>query len=154
MLLLQKYFQKHHQNQIILIIIMLYPCFVVNCLSVLFCLLLIILVESALSGHFHFTWHLISSFSLTGSVIRSLESRTSISRSPLWRLLLLLLFSQSYPSLCNPMDCSTPGFPVLHKLSELAQTHIHRVGDAMQPSHPLLSPSPPALNLSKHQDPF
>ena len=141
MLLLQKYFQKHHQNQIILIIIMLYPCFVVNCLSVLFCLLLIILVESALSGHFHFTWHLISSFSLTGSVIRSLESGTSISRSPLWRLLLLLLFSQSYPSLCNPMDCSTPGFPVLHNFLELAQTHIHCVSDTIQPSHPLSHPS-------------
>ena len=46
--------------------------------------------------------------------------------------------------LCNPMDCSTPGFPVLYLLPELAQTHIHRVGDAIQSSHPLLSPSPPA----------
>ena len=51
------------------------------------------------------------------------------------------------------MDCSTPGFPVLHHLLELAQTHVHRVGDAIQPSHPLLSPSPPALNLSQHQGP-
>ena len=46
------------------------------------------------------------------------------------------------------MDCSTPGFPVHHQLPELAQTHVHRVGDAIQPSHPLLSPSPPAFNLS------
>ena len=49
------------------------------------------------------------------------------------------------------MDCSTPGFPVLHHLLELAQTHGHRVSDAIQPSYPLLSPSPPAFNLSQHQ---
>ena len=48
------------------------------------------------------------------------------------------------------MDCSTPGFPVHHQLPELAQTHVHRVGDAIQPSHPLLSLSP-AFNLSQHQ---
>ena len=52
------------------------------------------------------------------------------------------------------MDCSTPGFPVHHQLPELAQTHVHRVGDAIQPSHPLLSPSPPAFNLSHHQGLF
>jgi len=52
------------------------------------------------------------------------------------------------------MDCSTPGFPVLHQLPELAQTHIHRVSDAIQPSHPLSSPSPPAFNLSQHQGLF
>ena len=59
--------------------------------------------------------------------------------------------TQSCPTLCNPMDCSTPGFPVHHQLLELAQTHVHRVGDAIQPSHPLSSP--PALNLSQHQGP-
>ena len=53
--------------------------------------------------------------------------------------------------LCNPMDCSIPGFPVHHQLQELAQTHVHWVGDAIQPSHPLSSPSPPAFNLSQHQ---
>ena len=52
------------------------------------------------------------------------------------------------------MDCSTPGFPVRHQLPELAQSHVHRVGDAIQPSHPLLSPSPPAFNLSQHQGLF
>ena len=61
--------------------------------------------------------------------------------------------AQSRLSLCDPMDCSTPGFPVLHHLPELAQTHVHWVGDAIQPSHPLLSPSP-AFNLSQHQDLF
>ena len=48
--------------------------------------------------------------------------------------------AQSCPTLCDPMDCSTPGFPVHHQLPELAQTHVHRIGDAIQPSHPLLSP--------------
>ena len=52
------------------------------------------------------------------------------------------------------MDCSTPGFPVRHQLPELAQTHVHRVGDAIQPSHPLSSPFPPALNPSQHQGLF
>ena len=52
--------------------------------------------------------------------------------------------------LCDPMDCSTPGLPVHHQLLELTQTHVHQVGDAIQPSHPLSSPSPPALNLSQH----
>ena len=57
-------------------------------------------------------------------------------------------------TLCDLMDCSTPGFPVHHQLPELTQTHVYRVGDAIQPSHPLLSPSLPALNLSQHQGLF
>ena len=59
--------------------------------------------------------------------------------------------TQSCPALCDPMDCSTPGFSVHHQLPEFTQTHVHRVGDTIQPSHPLLSPSPPAFNLSQHQ---
>ena len=62
--------------------------------------------------------------------------------------------SLSHVWLCNPMDCSTPGFPVHHQLPKLAHTHVHQVGDAIQPSHPLLSPSPPAFNLSQHQGLF
>ena len=61
---------------------------------------------------------------------------------------------QSCPTLCNPMDCSTPGFPVYYQLPELTQTHVHRVSDATQPPHPLSSPSPPAFNLSQHQGLF
>ena len=57
--------------------------------------------------------------------------------------------AQSCPILCDPMDCSTPGLPVFHCLLELAQTHVHQVNDAIQPSHPLSSPSPPAFNLSQ-----
>ena len=59
--------------------------------------------------------------------------------------------TQSCLTLCDSMDCSMPGLPVHHQLPELAQTHVHRVGDAIQPSHPLSSPSPPAFNLSQHQ---
>ena len=62
--------------------------------------------------------------------------------------------TQSRPTLCDSMDCSTPGFPVHHQLPELTQTHVHWVSDAIQPSHPLSSPSPPAFNLSQHQGLF
>ena len=57
--------------------------------------------------------------------------------------------AQSCPTLCDPMNHSTPGLPVHHQLPEFTQTHVHRVGDAIQPSHPLSSSSPPALNLSQ-----
>ena len=62
--------------------------------------------------------------------------------------------TQSYLTLFDPMDCSMPGLPVLHQLPEPAQTHVHWVSDAIQPSHPLSSPSPPAFNLSQHQGLF
>ena len=62
--------------------------------------------------------------------------------------------ARSYLTLCDPMDCSTPGFPVHHQLPELTQTHVHRVSNAIQPSHPLPSLSPPAFNLSQHQGLF
>ena len=61
---------------------------------------------------------------------------------------------QSCPTLCDPIDCSTPGFSVHHQLPEFTQTHVHWVGDAIQPYHPLSSPSPPAFNLSYHQGLF
>ena len=62
--------------------------------------------------------------------------------------------TQSFATLCDPMDCSMPGLPVDHQLPESTQTHVHQVGDAIQPSHPLSSPSPPAFNLSQHQGLF
>ena len=62
--------------------------------------------------------------------------------------------AKSHLTLCDPMDCSTPGLPVLHPLPEFAKTHIHQVGDAIQSSHPLSPSSPPALNLSQHQGLF
>jgi len=82
-----------------------------------------------------------------------------------WDILLLtlppkcsftILHSRKFSSvqcltLRDPMDCTMPGFPIHHQLLELAQSHVHRVGDAIQPSHPLSSPSPPAFSLSQHQ---
>ena len=62
--------------------------------------------------------------------------------------------TQSCLTLCDPMNRSTPGFPVHHQLPEFTQTHVHQVRDAIQPSHPLSSPSPPAPNLSQHQGLF
>ena len=77
-----------------------------------------------------FSWMLYSYFSSFGSV------------------------AQSCPTLCDPMNCSMPGLPVHHQLPEFTQTHVHRVCDAIQPSHPLSSPSPPAPNPSQHQSLF
>ena len=62
--------------------------------------------------------------------------------------------AQSCPTLCDPINRSTPGLPVHHQLLEFTQTHVHRVGDAIQPSHPLSTPSPPAPNPSQHQGLF
>ena len=62
--------------------------------------------------------------------------------------------AQSCLTLCDPMNRSTPGLPVHHKLPEFTQTHVHQVSDAIQPSHPLSSPSPPAPNPSQHQSLF
>ena len=77
-------------------------------------------------------------------------SRT-VSRNHLSIVPLCSSVAQSCPTLFNPMDCSTPGFPVLHCHPEHAQTHVHWISGAIQSSHPLSSPSPPALNLSQHQ---
>ena len=79
------------------------------------------------------------------------------SPSVLGGVLLDIQFSsvaQLCPTLCHPMNRSTPGLPVHHQLPESTQTHAHRVGDAIQPSHPLSSPSPPAPNPSQHQGLF
>ena len=90
-------------------------------------------------------------------VIRDWESASLAPSLVLEWMLLSPQFSsvaQSCPTLCDPMDCSTSGFPVHHQLPELTQTHVHWVGDAIQPSHLLSSPSPPAFNLSQHQGLF
>ena len=77
--------------------------------------------------------------------------------SAIWEMVDSVQFSsvaQSCPTLWDPMDCSTPGFPVSHQLLELTQTHVHQVGDAFQSPHPLSSPSLPTFNLSQHQGLF
>ena len=71
-----------------------------------------------------------------------------------FKLFSLISSAQSCPTLCNPMNRSTPGLPVHHQLLEFTQTHVHRVSDAIQPSHPPSFPSPPAPNPSQHQGLF
>ena len=80
--------------------------------------------------------------------LKSLVQHNSSKASILWRSVQFSSVTQSCPTLCDPMDCSTPGLPIHHQLLESTQTHVHWVGDAIQPSHPLSSPSPPTLNLS------
>ena len=72
----------------------------------------------------------------------------------MWRVNQFSSVAQSCPTLCNPMNCSRPGLPVHHQLPEFTQTHVHRVSGAIQPSHPLSSPSPPAPNPSQHHSLF
>ena len=95
-----------------------------------------------------------------------LKLKASLMRSNVSKSLLFLLIKcnissvqfssvvQSCLTFCDPMDCSTPGFAVHHQSLEPIQTHVHHVGDAIQPSHPLSSPSPPTFNLSQHQGLF
>ena len=77
-----------------------------------------------------------------------------LERGEMGEMGLIISVAQSHPTLCDLMDCYAPGFPVHHQLPELTQTHVHRVGDTIQPSHSLLSPSPPTFNVSQHQGLF
>ena len=96
-------------------------------------------------------------------VIMFIKQRSPYQKFMMWQQLknpenrLSIQFSsiaQSYLTLCDPMNCSTPGLPVHHQLPEFIQSHVHQAGDAIQPSHPLSSPSPPAPNPSQHQGLF
>ena len=96
--------------------------------------------------HYHHTCHILT-----------VNNFTNYSTVLLCHSFCLIQFSsvaQSSPILCEPMDCSTPGFPIHHQLPELAQTHVNQVSDAIQPSHPLSCLSPPAFNISQHQGLF
>ena len=84
-------------------------------------------------------------------LIRTLLSLVSVS---LFSSVQFSSVTHSCPTLCDPMNCSTPGLPVHHQLPEFTQTYVHRVGDAIRPSHPLSSPSPPDPNPSQHQSLF
>ena len=99
-------------------------------------------------------WSVILSNNLT--LCRLLLLLHSIFSCGVWDLVTCQFSSvtQSCPTLCDPMICSTPGLPVHHQLPKFTQTHVHQVGDAIQPSHPLSSPSPPAPNPSQHQGLF
>ena len=109
--------------------------------------------------------HDLSDLACTGFGPRSLEGPSEPSSSLYdflymrtswgqWTELHFSSVAQSCPALCDPMNCSTPGLPVHHQLPEFTQTHVHQVGDDIQPSHPLSSPSPPAPNPSQHQSLF
>ena len=103
-----------------------------------------------------FTVQLSHPYMITGKN-RALTSWTFVAKVMSLLFNMLSQFSsvaQSCPTLCDPMNCSTPGLPVHHRLPEFTQTHVHRVHDAIQPSHPRSSPSPPALNPSQHQSLF
>ena len=93
-------------------------------------------------------WNIATSFLI------SLPVTILLLTTPILCCHLLLLFSQSCPTLCDPMDCSASDFSVLHYFLEFAQTHVHWVDDAIQPSHSLSPTSPPAINLSQHQGLF
>ena len=97
----------------------------------------------------YFDWHFEASRCYQESKIASLQNRilrfSSVQFSSV---------TQSCPILCDPMNHSTPGLPVHHQLLEFTQTHVHQVGDAIQSSHPLSSPSPPVSNPSQHQSLF
>ena len=83
-----------------------------------------------------------------------LEVRVFFLSSQVYSIVCCGSVAQSCLTLCDPVDCSMPGFPVLHHLLDFAQTHVHWIHDAIQPSHPFLSSSPPAFNLSEHQGPL
>ena len=85
--------------------------------------------------------------------IRNEKGEVTIDNAEIQRIQIRSV-AQSCPTLYDPMNRSTPGLPVHHQLPEFTQTHVHRVSDAIQPSHPLLSPSPPALHPSQHQSLF
>ena len=108
-------------------------------------------------------WSLCGSFlTMSRSTLRGAKTPEGNGqrRGRVFRIYILLLgccccsVCKSRPTLCDPMDCSPPGLPVHHRLPELPQSHVHRVTDAIQPSHALLPPSPPAFNLSQHQGLF
>ena len=108
------------------------------------------------SSIFYFFWGNSILFSIVAAQI-SFPTSSTQGFSFLQILPMLVQFSsvvQSCPTLCDPMNCSMPGLPVHHQLPKFTQTHVHRVGDAIQPSHPLSSPSPPAPNPSQHQTLF
>ena len=80
----------------------------------------------------------------------ALQSKKLVSTATWWPVQ-FSSFAQSCPTLCDPMECSMPELPVHHQLPGFTQTHVHWAGNAIQQSHPLLSPSPPTFNLSQHQ---
>ena len=95
-----------------------------------------------------------SKITANGDCSHEIKRHLLLGRKVMTNLVQFSSVAQSCPTLCDPMSCSTPALPVHHQFPEFTQTHVHRVGDAIQPSHPLSSPSPPAPNPSQHQGLF
>ena len=106
-------------------------------------------VETVTDGMF-----LGSKITADGDYNHEIKRHLFLGRKVMTNLVQFSSVTQSCPTLCDHMNCSTPGLPVHHQLLEFTQTHVHRVSDAIQPSHPLSSPSPPAPNPSQHQSLF
>ena len=95
-----------------------------------------------------------SKITANGDCRHEIKRHLLLGRKVMTNLVQFSSVAQSCPTLCDPMSCSTPALPVHHQFPEFTQTHVHRVGDAIQLSHPLSSPSPPAPNPSQHQGLF
>ena len=95
-----------------------------------------------------------SKITVDGNCSHEIKRHLFLGRKVMTNLVQFSSVTQSCPTLCDHMNCSTPGLPVHHQLLEFTQTHVHRVRDAIQPSHPLSSPFPPAPDLSQHQSLF
>ena len=125
-------------------------------------IVLFLLGSKAIFRYLIFLLHFLTAYILifpnnTGGKLRGRKCVSFLTvylRSNIFYFVQFSSVTQSCSTLCNPMDCSMPGFPVHHQLPELTQTHVHQVSDAIQPFHPLSSPSPPTLNLSQHQGLF
>ena len=119
-------------------------------------LILSLVVSKVMSSSWSFCLTNPTKNKMPGDYLAQLQIRKRLRKTNL-KYVCTVQFSsvaQSCPTLCVPMNRSTPGLPVHHQLPESTQTQVHWVGDAIQPSHPLSSPSPPALNLSQHQGLF
>ena len=111
-------------------------------------------IQEDIQPHYVFLWVLsaIMPFSVSDPALSPYYTQTKCPDNSVYKFSSVHLLSQV--QLCNPMNRSIPGLPVHHQLPEFTQTHVHQVGDAIQPSHPLVSPSPPAPNPSQHQTLF
>ena len=106
------------------------------------------------SGNSDRLYFLGSKITSDGECSHEIKRHLLLGRKAMTNLVQFSSVAQLCPTLWDPMNCSTPGLPIHHQLPESTQTHVHCVGDAIWPSHPLPTPSPPALNLSQHQGLF
>ena len=114
-------------------------------------------IEMILMITWYYKWNVINVWEAKGENVGLYKIGSKLLIAEIWRWYPCFQFSsvaQSCPTLCDPMNRSTPGLPVHHQLPEFTQTHVHQVSDAIQPSHPLSSLSPPAPNPSQHQSLF